>query len=148
MKRVLAIVAALALLNATPLVLGAETPTSPEKTPSPPRTPQTGVDPGIQVDPGPSPDPRTAVPPKSNPDPGMAINPDVSPVPGPSATASLRGQVLKIEPDSLILSTAGDGQVRLKLETNTKIEGSPKVGDTVEVELSPEKRIVSVRVIH
>jgi hypothetical protein len=79
MRRLLAIVAAVGLLQGTTVVVAAEATRSAEKLPAPPRTPETGVDPGIQVHPGPTPDPHTAVPPKNNPDPEMAINPDVIP---------------------------------------------------------------------
>jgi len=79
MRRLLAIVAALGILQVTTVIVGAEATTSADKLPAPPRTPETGIDPGIQVHPGPSPDPRSAVAPKHNPDPGMAINPDLTP---------------------------------------------------------------------
>jgi hypothetical protein len=62
------------------------------------------------------------------------------------ATATIQGQVLKIESDSLIVSTGGGGQARLKLDGNTKIQGSPKVGDKVEAELSPERNVLSLKV--
>ena len=62
------------------------------------------------------------------------------------ATATIQGQVLKIESDSLIVSTGGGGQARLKLDGNTKMQGSPKVGDKVEAELSPERNVLSLKV--
>jgi type IV secretory pathway VirB10-like protein len=62
------------------------------------------------------------------------------------ANATIQGQVLKIESDSLIVSTGGGGQARLKLDGNTKVEGSPKVGDKVEAELSPERNVLSLKV--
>jgi hypothetical protein len=156
----------LMFLSAAPVVWGADTPQLPEKSPGTAKTPETSIDPGIQKDPGPSPDPRAAVPPKNNPDPGMAINPEVSPrlrsqtnpeqkeLDRPAgvekktadATTSLKGQVLKIEQDAVTVSTAGGGQARLKLDPQTKMQGAPKVGDKVEVELTSDKQVVSLKI--
>jgi hypothetical protein len=166
MKRVIAIVAALMLLNATPVLLGADIPSASEKVPSPSKAPEKSIDPGIQKDPGPSPDPRAAIAPKHNPDPGMAINPEAAPglrsqtergqkepdkqpameqKTSESAASNLQGRVLKIEPDFLTVSTSGGGQARLKLDGNTKIQGTPKVGDSVEVEVTSDKHVVSLK---
>ena len=71
---------------------------------------------------------------------------DAMPQSASPATATIQGQVLKIESDSLIVSTGGGGQARLKLDSNTKMQGSPKVGDKVEAELSPERNVLSLKV--
>jgi hypothetical protein len=68
----------------------------------------------------------------------------ISLAPEPSAT-SIKGQVLTISPDALVLGTEGGGQVRLKLDKDTKIERALKVGDKVEAELGPERQAVNVK---
>ena len=65
---------------------------------------------------------------------------------GPESSAvSIRGQVLRIDIDALVLGTDGGGQVRLKLDKDTKIERALKVGDKVEAELGPERQAVNVK---
>ncbi|HEY3197744.1 MAG TPA: hypothetical protein VGJ57_07000 [Nitrospirales bacterium] len=62
-----------------------------------------------------------------------------------SSPASIKGQVLRIDPDTLVLGTDGGGQVRLKLDKDTKFERALKVGDKVEAELGPERQAVKVK---
>ena len=63
----------------------------------------------------------------------------------PSATSNLKGQVLKIEPDALILGTDGGGQVRLKINKDTKVECALKVGDKVEAEVGADHQLVALK---
>jgi hypothetical protein len=80
---------------------------------------------------------------------GVAWAADPAPKPGAvvseSSAASIKGQVLTIEPDALVLGTEGGGQVRLKLNADTKMESALKVGDKVEAEISPEREAVNLR---
>jgi hypothetical protein len=62
-----------------------------------------------------------------------------------SSAASIKGQVLTIEPDVLVLATEGGGQVRLKLNKDTKMERAMKVGDKVEAEIGPDHQAVNLR---
>jgi hypothetical protein len=65
---------------------------------------------------------------------------------GPEASAvSIKGQVLRIDIDALVLGTEGGGQVRLKMDKDTKVERALKVGDKVEAELGPERQAVNVK---
>jgi hypothetical protein len=66
-------------------------------------------------------------------------------VPEPSA-ASIKGQVLTIEPDVVVLATEGGGQVRLKLTKDTKMERAMKVGDKVEADIGPDHQAVNLKV--
>ncbi len=68
----------------------------------------------------------------------------VAPAPEPSA-ASVQGQVLTIEPEAVVLGTQGGGQVRLKLNKDTKMERALKVGDKVEAEIGPEHLAVNLK---
>jgi hypothetical protein len=83
--------------------------------------------------------------------PGIVWGADPAPKPGvgsisdPSA-ASVKGQVLTIEPNALVLGTQGGGQVRLKLNENTKMERALKVGDKVEAVIGPEHEAVNLKV--
>jgi len=63
----------------------------------------------------------------------------------PSATSSMKGQVLKIEPDALVLGTDGGGQVRLKINKDTKVERALKAGDKVQAEVGADHQLVVVR---
>ena len=63
----------------------------------------------------------------------------------PSATASMKGQVLKIEPDALVLGTDGGGQVRLKINKDTKMDRVFKAGDKVEAEVGADHQLVVVK---
>jgi hypothetical protein len=65
----------------------------------------------------------------------------------PSATNSMKGQVLKIEPDALILGTDGGGQVRLKINKDTKVERALKVGDKVEAEVGADHQLVGLKAV-
>ncbi len=62
-----------------------------------------------------------------------------------SATSSMKGQVLKIEPDALVLGTDGGGQVRLKINKDTKVERALKAGDKVQAEVGADHQLVVVR---
>ena len=62
-----------------------------------------------------------------------------------SSAASIKGQVLMIEPSALVLGTQGGGQVRLKLDKDTKMERALKVGDKVEAEIGPEHTAVNLK---
>jgi len=67
-------------------------------------------------------------------------------VSGPeSSAASIKGRVLTIEPNALVLGTEGGGQVRLKLDKDTKMDRALKVGDKVEAEIGPEHEVVNLR---
>ncbi len=63
----------------------------------------------------------------------------------PSATSSMKGQVLKIEPDALILGTDGGGQVRLKINKDTKVERALKAGDKIQAEVGDDHQLVVVK---
>jgi hypothetical protein len=63
----------------------------------------------------------------------------------PSATSSLKGQVLKIEPDAFVLGTDGGGQVRLKINKDTKVERALKVGDKVQAEVGADNQLVVLK---
>ena len=63
----------------------------------------------------------------------------------PSATSSMKGQVLKIEPDALVLGTDGGGQVRLKINKDTKMDRALKAGDKVEAEVGADHQLVVVK---
>ena len=82
---------------------------------------------------------------------GVAWAADPAPKPGAvvsgpeSSAASIKGQVLTIEPNALVLGTEGGGQVRLKLNADTKMESALKVGDKVEAEISPEREVVNLK---
>ena len=59
----------------------------------------------------------------------------------------MNGRLLKLERDAVIISTGGGGQARLKVNAQTKLEGSPRVGDEVEAGLSSEKQVVVLKVL-
>jgi len=63
----------------------------------------------------------------------------------PSTTSSLKGQVLKIEPDAFVLGTDGGGQVRLKINKDTKVERALKVGDKVQAEVGADHELVVLK---
>ena len=63
----------------------------------------------------------------------------------PSATSSMKGQVLRIEPNALVLGTDGGGQVRLKISKDTKVDRAPKVGDKVEAEVGADHQLVGLK---
>ena len=70
--------------------------------------------------------------------------PGANPSPEPSAL-SIKGQVLQIDTDALVLGTDGGGQVRLKLDKDTKFERALKVGDKVEAELGSDRQAINVK---
>ena len=63
----------------------------------------------------------------------------------PSATSSMKGQVLKIEPEALVLATDGGGQVRLKINKDTQMDRALKVGDKVQAEVGADHQLVVVK---
>ena len=63
----------------------------------------------------------------------------------PSTSSSMKGQVLRIEPDALVLGTDGGGQVRLKINKDTKVERALKVGDNVQAEVGADHQLVVVK---
>ena len=83
--------------------------------------------------------------------PGVALTADsvvkqgTDSLSAPSATSSMKGQVLKIEPDALVLGTDGGGQVRLKINKDTKMERALKVGDKVEAEVGADHQLVALK---
>jgi hypothetical protein len=82
---------------------------------------------------------------------GMAQAADPGSKPGavsPSSESSagtVKGQVLTIAPDALVLGTDGGGQVRLKLDKDTKMERALKVGDKVEAEVGAERQALTLK---
>lgn len=62
-----------------------------------------------------------------------------------SAAGSVKGQVLAITPEALVLGTDGGGQVRLKLDKDTKMERALKVGDKVDAEVGPERQALTLK---
>jgi hypothetical protein len=63
----------------------------------------------------------------------------------PSATSSMKGQVLKIEPEALVLGTDGGGQIRLKINKDTKMDRVLKAGDKVEAEVGADHQLVGLK---
>ena len=63
----------------------------------------------------------------------------------PSTSSSMKGQVLKIEPDALVLGTDGGGQVRLKINKDTKMDRVLKAGDKVEAEVGADHQLVGLK---
>jgi len=63
----------------------------------------------------------------------------------PSATSSMKGQVLKIEPEALVLATDGGGQVRLKINKDTQMDRALKAGDKVEAEVGADHQLMVVK---
>jgi hypothetical protein len=62
-----------------------------------------------------------------------------------SSAGSVTGQVLTITPDALVLGTDGGGQVRLKLDKDTKMERALKVGDKVDAEVGPDRQALVLK---
>jgi hypothetical protein len=83
--------------------------------------------------------------------PGMVVAADSGSKPGAVSSgpetpaAIIKGQVLMIDPDALVLGTDGGGQVRLKLDKDTKMERALQVGDKVEAEVGPERQAVTLK---
>ena len=53
----------------------------------------------------------------------------------PAGAQTVSGEVLKIEGETYVIRDAFGKEVRLKVDQNSKIEGSPKVGDRVEAKV-------------
>lgn len=84
-----------------------------------------------------------AADPAAKPDSGS--KPDTASSASQSSASGIKGQVLKVEPDALILGNDGGGQVRLKVDKDTKMEQPPKVGDKVEAVVGPERNAIAVK---
>ena len=56
------------------------------------------------------------------------------------------GEVLKIDGQSYLIKDTSGNQTLLTLDKDTKLEGTPKVGDKIEAELSSDGRLVSLKV--
>ena len=74
-----------------------------------------------------------------------ASKPSGAPSSQNSSAAIIKGQVLRIDTDALVLGTDGGGQIRLKVDKDTKFERALKVGDKVEAELGPERQAINVK---
>jgi hypothetical protein len=74
------------------------------------------------------------------------------PAPAPATAApsaevgKTNGEVLKIEGQSYLIKDASGNQTLLTLDKDTRLEGAPKVGDKIEVELSSDGRLISLKV--
>lgn len=51
----------------------------------------------------------------------------------PAGAQDIRGELLKIDQEECLLKDSFGKEVRLRIDTNTKLEGEPKAGDKVEV---------------
>jgi len=56
------------------------------------------------------------------------------------------GEVFKIDGQSYLIKDASGNQTLLTLDKDTRLEGTPKVGDKIEAELSSDGRLVSLKV--
>ena len=65
---------------------------------------------------------------------GYAQKPSATPS-NPAGAQSVSGEVLKIEGETYIIRDAFGKEVRLHVDQNSKIEGSPKVGDRIEAKV-------------
>ena len=62
-----------------------------------------------------------------------------------SAT-SITGELLKIEDKNYVIRDGFGKEVRLRVTTETKVEGSPKVGDKIEAKVSEGGQANSIKV--
>jgi hypothetical protein len=53
----------------------------------------------------------------------------------PAGAQTVSGEVLKIEGQTYVIRDAFGKEVRLRVNQNSKIEGSPKVGDRIEAKV-------------
>jgi hypothetical protein len=53
----------------------------------------------------------------------------------PAGAQTISGEVLKIEGQTYVIRDAFGKEVRLRVDQNSKIEGSPKVGDRIEAKV-------------
>jgi len=53
----------------------------------------------------------------------------------PAGAQTVAGEVLKIEGETYVIRDAFGKEVRLHVDQNSKIEGSPKVGDRIEAKV-------------
>jgi exosome complex RNA-binding protein Csl4 len=65
---------------------------------------------------------------------GYAQEPSATPA-HPAGAQIVTGEVLKIEGETYVIRDAFGKEVRLRVDQNSKIEGSPKVGDRVEAKV-------------
>jgi hypothetical protein len=73
---------------------------------------------------------------------GMNAYAQAPPVTAPPATAvnpagaqTITGELLKIERETYVIRDGFGKEVRLRVDQNSKIEGSPKVGDRIEAKV-------------
>ena len=65
---------------------------------------------------------------------GYAQEPSATPS-HPAGAQIVTGEVLKIEGETYVIRDAFGKEVRLRVDQNSKIEGSPKVGDRIEAQV-------------
>ena len=53
----------------------------------------------------------------------------------PAGAQTISGELLKIEGETYVIRDAFGKEVRLRVDQNSKIEGSPKVGDRIEAKV-------------
>ena len=53
----------------------------------------------------------------------------------PAGAQTISGELLKIEGETYVIRDAFGKEVRLHVDQNSKIEGSPKVGDRIEAKV-------------
>jgi hypothetical protein len=63
-------------------------------------------------------------------EPGLPVTPL-----HPAGAQTISGEVLRIEGQTYVIRDAFGKEVRLRVDQNSKIEGSPKVGDRVEAKV-------------
>jgi hypothetical protein len=72
--------------------------------------------------------------------------PTLSDAADPKGTGILEGEVLRVEPDSIIMKKDSDGQeVRLRMADFTQRGGDFKGGDKIEAFVTPEGTTTSVQ---
>jgi exosome complex RNA-binding protein Csl4 len=65
---------------------------------------------------------------------GYTQEPSATPA-HPAGAQIVTGEVLKIEGETYVIRDAFGKEVRLRVDQNSKIEGSPKVGDRIEAQV-------------
>jgi hypothetical protein len=65
---------------------------------------------------------------------GYTQEPSATPA-NPAGAQVVTGEVLKIEGETYVIRDAFGKEVRLRVDQNSKIEGSPKVGDRIEAKV-------------
>lgn len=51
----------------------------------------------------------------------------------PAGAQEIHGELLRMDKDQCLVRDSFGKEVRLRIDTNTKVEGEPKVGDKVDV---------------